>query len=342
MIKKFIFACGLLLVVLAVFFVVALNQVWHFALAHPKATEPIVPFVVDEGESFKSIALRLEEQDIVASAFWFRVAAELAGLSDDVKSGAHVLVVKTSYLSLLASLTDTPTGNEVKVTIPEGYTLAQMGSLLTDAGLVTPSEWQIVTGEDSPLEQNQFVLAAKKPDDVDLEGYLFPDTYRFATDATAEQIATEMLETMASRVARLGTPSGDAAGYTTHELLTIASIVEREVRQPDTMRNVADIFLKRLEIGMPLQADSTVNYVTGGTDPSISLEDRDNVDSPYNTYKYPGLPPGPISAPSMNALTAVLNPTHNNYLYFLTTDEGEIYYAATYDEHLANKNQYLK
>lgn len=342
MMKKLLFACGLLLVGGAVFLIVGVNQIWHFALAKGNVDEEPITFVIDEGESFQSVAHRLEQQKIIANAFWFRIAAKVAGTDAQVKSGAHVMVPGDNYLDTLGLLTAAPSGNEIKVTVPEGFTLAQMGALLNDLGLVTPAEWQAATDMNSPLEQHAFVVAAQKPNDVDLEGYLFPDTYRFAADATAEQIATAMLETMVARVESLGRPTGDAAGYTTHELLTLASIVEREVRQPDTMKNVADIFLKRLEIDMPLQADSTVNYITGGTDPSISLEDRDNTDSPYNTYKYPGLPPGPISAPSMNALTAVLNPTHNEYYYFLTTDEGVIYYAETYEEHLVNKNTYLK
>lgn len=338
--RKLLYACGLILVAAVIFLIVGLNQLWHVALAKPKTAEPVA-FTIDEGESFQSIARRLESQEVIASAFWFRVAAEFAGSSDEVKSGAHALLPRDNYLSLLGALTASPSGNEIKVTIPEGFTLAQMGSLLNDLDLVTPLEWQAVTGVDSPLEQHAFVVAAQKPADVDLEGYLFPDTYRFAADATAEQIATAMLTTMADRVDRLDTPSGDAAGYTMHQLLTLASIVEREVRQSDTMKNVADIFLKRLEINMPLQADSTVNYVTGGTNPSISLDDRDNTESPYNTYKYPGLPPGPISAPSLNALTAVLHPAENPYFFFLTTDEGEIYYAETYEEHLVNKAAHL-
>jgi UPF0755 protein len=181
------------------------------------------------------------------------------------------------------------------------------------------------------------VVVAQKPGDVDLEGYLFPDTYRFAYDASAEDIARIMLDNMAEQVNDAGRPNGDAAEMTIHEILTLASIIEREVRQPSTMKNVADIFLKRLDIGMALQADSTVNYVIEGDSPSITLDQRDNTESPYNTYKYPGLPPGPISAPSANAIDAVLNPTANNYLYFLTTDDGEIYYAETHDEHVRNK-----
>ena len=128
---------------------------------------------------------------------------------------------------------------------------------------------------------------------------------------------------------------------TMHELLTLSSIVEKEVRTAETMKNVADVFLKRLDIGMALQSDATINYIIKGDNPSPLYSDLE-VESPYNTYKHAGLPPGPISAPGLNALNAVLHPASNTYLYFLTTDEGAIYYAETYEEHLRNKARWLK
>ena len=343
MLKRCLNACLLVLVLLGVGVVVVVNQMSRYFWQNPAKDAVAQEFVVSEGEGFLTVARHLQEQGIIANATWFRIMAEFAGLTDDVQAGTYALVPEEDYKTILAILTaGTTQGVDVRVTIPEGYTLKQMGEILAEKGLVTPDEWLRVTGVDSPLEAHAFVTAAQKPDDVDLEGYLFPDTYRFALDASAEEIAETMLENMAEKVDDLGRPTGDAAQMTTHEILTLASIIEREVRQPNTMKNVSDIFLKRLEIGMPLQADSTVNYVIDGNDPSITLEQRDNTESPYNTYKYPGLPPGPISAPSMNAIDAVLHPNPNNFFYFLTTDNGEIYYAVTHDEHVANKNQYLK
>lgn len=322
--------------------VFSLNQLNRYFWQDPKTEETSQDFVVENGQSFKAVAAQLKDDSIIANAFWFRVMAEFSGQTDDVRAGSFRLTKGENYKTILATLTaGTTEGVDVRVTIPEGYTLKQMGVLLEGKGLVTEADWAVATGLNSPLEADPFVVAAKKPENVDLEGYLFPDTYQFALTASAEDIAQIMLDNMAEHVSDLGIARGDAAGMTTHEVLTLASIVEREVRQPSTMKNVADIFLKRLDIGMALQADSTVNYITGGDDPSISLEDRDNTDSPYNTYKYPGLPPGPISAPSENALDAVLNPTHNEYLYFLTNDKGEIYYAETFAEHVRNKERYL-
>jgi UPF0755 protein len=327
----------LVVVIAGITLIAVINQLSRYFWQNPAKEATAQVFVVEEGQSFVTVANALDDQGIVASATWLRIMAEFAGLTDNIKVGAYELVPGQDYKTILAVLTAGTTTADIRVTIPEGYTIKQMGEALAAKRLVTIEDWTTATGQFSPLETHSFVVAAQKPDDVDLEGYLFPDTYRFALDANAIDIAQAMLDNTAERVSDLGKPRGDAAGMSLHEVLTLASIVEREVRQPDTMKNVADIFLKRLDIGMALQADSTVNYVTGGDDPSISLDDRDNTDSPYNTYKYPGLPPGPISAPGANAIDSVLNPIHNEYLYFLTNDAGEIYYAETHDEHVRNK-----
>lgn len=320
-------------------FFVAFRQIRQYFFVTSDAAS--LSFSVAEGESFASVAARLEDADVIPSAFWFRVAARFAGLADDVRAGTTLVTPGDRSSDILGALVYPSGVAEVSVTIPEGYTLVQIGDAVR-ARLphITEEEWLRVTGSNSPFVSDAFVLAAQKPVDVDLEGYLFPDTYRFFYDATAEDVVGRMLRTMESRVKSLGSAAGDAEGMTTHELITLSSIIEREVRNPEEMREVSDIFLKRLDIGMALQSDATVNYVTGGDDPSISLSDRDT-DSLYNTYKYPGLPPGPISNPGMNALRAVWNPAENDYYYFLTDAEGNVYYAATHNEHVVNKALYL-
>lgn len=300
-----------------------------------------ITFTVDEGESLVSISARLADADIIPSAWWFRVAAKLAGLDGSIRAGSTVVIPGDRSADILGALRYPSGESEVSITIPEGYTLAQIGATVRAAlPHITTEEWQRVTGVASPFVSDTFIVSAHKPTDVDLEGYLFPDTYRFFKNATTEDVVERMLRTMETRIEALDTPSGDATGMTTHELITLSSIIEREVRKAEEMREVADIFLKRLDIGMALQSDATVNYVTGGDDPSISLTDRDLV-SPYNTYQNPGLPPGPISNPGMNALRAVWNPAQNDYYYFLTDAEGNVYYAVSHDEHVRNKAQHL-
>lgn len=309
---------------------------WYSA---PKIDGAMVTIVVVPDESFASVAKDLEEQGVV-TASWLRLYAKFF---DDAKvfPGTYKVVVGASYRAILQDLR----GGEaetVRLTIPEGFSLVQIGERVHEAlPDISMESWKSVTGVGGDFENDAFVIASSKLKSVDLEGYLFPDTYEFSVNATAHDVANTMLRAMEKHVHDLGDVTGDADHLSVHELLTLASIVEKEVRTPESMGNVADIFLKRLAINMALQADSTVNYVIHGTDPSVSLDDT-KIDSPYNTYKHPGLPPGPISSPSLNALTAVFHPIHNDYYYFLTTDSGEIYYAETFEEHVRNKGRYLR
>jgi UPF0755 protein len=303
-----------------------------------EAEAPAVMITVEDGATFSDVAKQLQEKG-VANAFWIRVHAKLFG-APDLHPGSYSVLVGSSYHGVLTILSQVQS-SVVRVTIPEGFSLSQMGERIHAAlPAMSVQDWMNATSATSPLSRDSFVIAAGKPSGVDLEGYLFPDTYEFEQTATAEDVAERMLRTMESRMTSIGAASGDASGMTVHEVLTLASIVEKEVRTPETMKNVADIFLKRLDIGMALQSDATINYVIGGDDPSPTYADLE-VDSPYNTYKNAGLPPGPIAAPGLNALTAVLRPIHNEYFYFLTTDDGRIYYAETYDEHLRNKAKWL-
>lgn len=320
---------------------VGARQWWKMYASQPAPDAEKVAVTIDEGRSVASVAEELEERGVIASAFWFRVTAKLDDGLGAIQPGVFEIEQGSSYQSILLILGDEPETDEVTLTIPEGFSLAQMGERVREKfPHITADEWARVTGVNSPFASHSFVEKAQKPDSVDLEGYLFPDTYRFFHDATAEDIVKIMIDTMEARVTEAGL-AARAELPTLHDALTLASIVEKEVRQQTTMANVADVFLKRLAINMALQSDATINYIIGGDDPSPTYADLE-VESPYNTYKHPGLPPGPISSPGLNALKAVADPIENAYFYFLTTDSGEIYYAATYDEHNANKYKYLK
>jgi UPF0755 protein len=183
---------------------------------------------------------------------------------------------------------------------------------------------------------------AAKPAGTSLEGYLFPDTYRLFKKATPGEIVGELAANLERRLEGAGLAEKIAAsGHSLHEILTLASIVEREVRSPEDRRLVADIFWRRLAAGLALQADSTVNYATGKSVAAASAEDLKTA-SRFNTYRYPGLPPGPICNPGLSAIRAVLEPEPNRYWFFLTDDEGQVHYAATFEEHTQNKARYLR
>ena len=329
--------------VIALGVVGVLIATWCFANAawyrQPEQEAEAVIVEVLEGEYFKYVARELDHTGI-ASEFALRFYTRFF---DDatVYPGTYILTPGMSYQAIMNEL-HSQDDESVRITIPEGFSLVEMGERI-HAVLpeISIEEWSAATSATSTLATDPFVIASGKPSGVDLEGYLFPDTYEFLIDATAEDIATTMLRTMETRLTEIGAATGDAEGMSMHELLTLASIVEKEVRTAETMKNVADVFLKRLDIGMALQSDATINYIIDGDNPSPLYSDLE-VESPYNTYKHAGLPPGPISAPGLNALNAVLHPADNDYFYFLTTDEGAIYYAETYDEHLGNKARWLK
>ncbi len=313
-------------------------QSYRIWFQRPSASSETVEFIVEPGESFNQITDNLKNHHLIQNKFWFSFYARISGQARKIKAAKFEIQRGLNYNELLDILVQAEM-EEITITIPEGYTLKQIDEMIVSHFQVTPAEWGILTGMASPFETHEFVVMAKKPDNVDLEGYLFPDTYRFFKKATGEEIVKKMIDNSQVRWESLEKNSPE--GLTLHEVLTLASIVEKEVARSQDRKMVADIFLRRLKIGMALQADSTVNYVTGKKTPAISLSDRE-IDSPYNTYKYPGLPPGPICNPGLDAIEAVLAPTPNSFLYFLTTPAGEVIYAKTYNEHVNNKQKYLR
>lgn len=185
-------------------------------------------------------------------------------------------------------------------------------------------------------------IASVKPRSASLEGYLFPDTYRVFADEALFQLTAKATAEMAQAVQdRLADAQPVPHSLNVHEILTLASIVEREVATDQDRRNVADVFLKRLEIGMPLQSDATVNYVTGKSVTRPTLADLE-ASSAYNTYRNRGLPPGPIAMPSASAIQAVMHPLSNPYYYFLSAADGTTIFSRTGEEHSAAKARYLK
>ncbi len=319
------------------FFVLLAFQSYRFWMQSPEEGAAQVIVEVPEGASLALVADDLEDQDLIASSFWFRVYAALDGSARFVQAGTFELSPGMSYADVIDELIDAP-GDEIQMTIPEGFTLEQIGERVLSSLALFESDWDAAVGVSSPLASHAFVTDAQKPSDVDLEGYLFPDTYRFFQNATADEIVETLVGEMQSNIEEEGiTPP---AGWTMHDVLTLASIIEREVPNPDDMAMIADIFLKRLSIGMALQSDATINYITQKDDPTPSLDDL-KVDSLYNTYLHAGLPPGPIASPGIEAIKAVVNPTSNPYYFYLTSEEGEVIYSVTHDQHVANKAIYL-
>lgn len=243
-----------------------------------------------------------------------------------------------------------PPRPEVTLTIIPGWNLRQVAEYLVNKGFASStSQVYYYTGEPAkvytkpwnkeiPSLANDFT---NRPALQSFEGYLAPDTYQVYKDATLREVIVKLLlqrndEVDWQEIRRIE----EESGHSWHEILTMASLVEKEARTPEDMAMVADIFWRRNKIKWALQSCATVNYITGKSDPAISGKDK-AIDSLYNTYKYPGLPPGPISNPGLAAITAVLYPTKNDYWYFMSDMSGNMHYAKTLEEHSQNRARFL-
>jgi len=244
---------------------------------------------------------------------------------------------------------------EIDITIIPGWNLKQIADNWVAIGLVSSTKevFEILgapefentkypTANIKYFNKNDYPLLDFKLKNVSYEGFLMPDTYRVYQDA---DLTTEVLVKIFDNLENKITPDLRAEikrqEKTFYEVLTMASIVEREAQSLEDMKMVADIFWRRLNMNWALQSCATVNYITGKNDPGVSGVDRE-IDSPYNTYKYPGLPPSPIGNPSLNAIIAVVYPTPNNYWYFMSGTDGVMHYGRTLDEHNQNVYNYLR
>ncbi len=244
---------------------------------------------------------------------------------------------------------------EVNVTIIPGWTMRQVATDWVNKGffksedevyklLGKPAYKYGGLGNAAPEISVKFPEASilkEKEKNASYEGFIFPDTYRVYKDAKPEDLLQKIFDNLEQKITPEMRMEISKQNKTFFEILTMASIVEKEAPDASSMAKVADIFWRRLNMNWALQSCATVNYITGKTTPAVSLDDT-KIDSLYNTYKYRGLPPGPIANPSLTAIKAVIYPEKNDYWYFLSDDEGNIYYSKTLEQHNAYKARYLK
>ncbi len=314
---------------------------------HPATTR----FSVQAGESADKIAADLADTGFIRSRAIFLFVLKQSGQSTKLQPGTYDLAGVKSYDDIVARLVagGVP-ANEFVLLIKEGWNLRDIRDQLKKDGYARADELFGVTGIPASLTEEgnrtaaglvaEFPFLKSKPDDVSLEGFLFPDTYRIYRDASPADLVRKLLDNFGRKTEPLATEVA-TFGHSWFEVVTMASVIEDEVRGEEDRRRVSDIFWRRLAAGIPLQADSTVNYVTGKSAAAVSLEDTE-ADSRYNTYKYAGLPVGPICNPGLSAIRAALEPDPNPYWFFLTDENGVVHYARNLQEHAANKAKYLK
>ena len=306
------------------------------------------PFVISPGEPARFVAARLAAQGFVHDADLFNLYLRVTGLERRIEAG-NFMLAETMTIPEIAEALQTALFEEALVTIPEGFRVEEIAERLAENNIMEPDQFLAAVRAPRSLELFQeYDFLQDLPADATLEGYLFPDTYRLPVFASSPEIVLRpFLDNFEAKVGDGGL-AGGSSGLSGRELVTLASIVEREAVQADERPLIASVYLNRLngtcvgEVGGPyLQADPTVQYARGTVGnwwwKPQSLAEYATVQSPYNTYLNPGLPPGPIASPGLNAIEATRNPAATDYCFFLATgDDGRHVFTRTLAEHEQN------
>lgn len=302
-----------------------------------------VYFVIDRDESVDSIADRLYDSNLIRSPGYFRLRVRVSGDGDDIVAGRYRLdtAMSTSQIINLITSEDAALAQEVQVQFIEGWRTEQYAQALVEANVVASVDAFMAATRD-PKWNDEFSFLHTRPSGVALEGYLFPDTYNFRVDSEPDDVIEKILETFRERVTPGMIADADARGLTFHQVMTVASIVEREAALDEERPVIASVYYNRIAAGMPLQADPTVQYQIATADdwwPELVAEDLQQ-NGLYNTYLNPDLPPGPISNPSLASIEAALRPAQTGYLFFVARGDGSHAFAMTAEEHELNVELY--
>lgn len=299
-------------------------------------SEKKVIFEIKRGQREKEIANNLKREGLITSEILFRIYIFGKGFYKKLQAGSYLLSPSMSIPEIARKFV---VGDviRVKITIPEGFTLRQIEEKLKENNLKVNNLF-LLKAKDF---KEEFEFLKEVPDDATLEGFLFPDTYFFFLDQSEREIVKKMLENFDKKFNSQLKEEVRRQGKSVFEILILASLIEKEVRNFEEKKLVSGILWKRLKHGMPLQVDATITYITGKRTTKISIEET-KIDNPYNTYRYVGLPPGPICNPGLESILAALYPKESEYWYYLSTPEGETIFSKTLLEHNIAKAKYLK
>jgi len=301
-------------------------------------------FTINPGETAATIAPRLQREGLVADSQLFLYVVRYRGVDAQLEAGEYELRPSMTMEEIIDTLQHGRL-RDVTVTIPEGKRAEEVAALLEGSGAVDSETFMAMVRSGSAAYDFLSDRPADAPSSV--EGYLFPETYRIPVDYDAAQILDLLLFTFGERFTAEMRQAAADSGMTVHQVVTLASIVEREAVVAEERPIIASVYLNRLEQGMYLQSDPTAQYALGYQEDTgqwwkipMSLEEDVQVDSPYNTYMYPNLPPGPICSPGLASIQAVLEPAETPYLFFFSKFDGSHAFAETYEEHLRNQELY--
>jgi len=304
-----------------------LGFLWWKSVSTPQSTNTQkVRFIIRKGSGAATIANNLEKKGLIKSAFSFKLYVQLKGQAGSIPPGEFEIPQNLSLPEVVSLLLDGPT--ELWVTIPEGLRREEIAEKFI--------ETLDLSGSDKNIFRDEFLLASKN-----LEGYLFPDTYLFPRDTTAAKAVSVLNSTFKKKFSSLP----NSTNLSPKETVILASILERETANDEERPIVAGILIKRYENDWPLQADATVQYILGKPGawwPRPLSKDDLEINSAYNTYKFLGFPPAPISNPGISSLKAAVNYTKTQYWFYLHDTEGNIHYASSLEGHKKNIQKYLR
>lgn len=296
--------------------------------------EPKKVVAVERGKGVGGVAETLARNGVIRSALAFQFYVRWHGAGSRLRAGRYTLSGSMSLAQILQTLEQGPGhgADRLRVTIPEGFTLAQIAEALEAKGVCEAAAFEEFAAKPGAWTGWDVGFTLPK---TTLEGYLYPDTYDFLPHTSPEDVARAMLLNFSRRFARPNEQNVASTGHSLHEIVTLASLIEREAKVEADRPRIAGVLENRLKKGMKLEIDAAVLYALGHHKDRVYYKDL-QVDSPYNTYRYTGLPPGPIASPGLPSLEAALHPEGNAYLYYVAQRNGRHLFARTRAEHEAN------
>ncbi len=333
MIRKVILVLLYLVLPAAAVFAVYATLDSYFSKPADSSRTALELFEIPENSRFKDVAVALEEKQFVKSQWPIRIIAKIDDKETSIKAGEYQLSASMTPKQILSIIAEGKMFLR-RFTVREGMSMKEIGPLLEQAGIISGEEF-------SRALADQALLKALNIQASSFEGYLFPETYQFPRGTKPQKIITTMTE----QLNKLWDPSWDEKlsqlQLTRHQLLTLASIIEKESGNVDEQPIIASVFYNRLRMGMKLQSDPTVIYGIPNFDGNIT---RAHLETPsdYNTYVITGLPPGPIANPGITAIRAALNPPPTSYLYFVGNGQGRHVFSENLDDHNAAVNQFQR
>ncbi|MBU4217039.1 endolytic transglycosylase MltG [Candidatus Parcubacteria bacterium] len=300
-------------------------------------------FVVQKGDGVRQIASNLQSAKLINSALFFNIYAKNNNLATKFQAGEYELSAKSSMGEIADILVKGKViRKEKEVKFIEGWTTREMDAYLVKANIIQSGDLLDYSKNEIGNLKTNYDFLNDLPVNATLEGFLFPDTYKIHENAKLDTVVKKMLSNFNGKLTEDMRADIKKQGKTIYEIVTMASLIEKEVKSYDDKRMVSGIFWNRIKNGQALESCATLAYILGVNKKQYTYEDT-KIDSPYNSYMNRGLPPGPISNPSINAIKAAIYPIANDYVYFLSRfDNGETVFSKTYDEHLLNKAKYLK